>query len=123
MRTLDQIYWDTLCTKECKCACLEDALYAHPDLVNVRGVSELVKISYTNWKGETADRVIKPGHFHFGQTQYHREEQWLLTAYDVNKKQSRTFAMKDIHKWEPFIRPAPKPVRTSERGDRGFFDT
>ena len=103
MRSLDQIYWDTECDGKCKCNSLEDALFTHPELVKARGSSELVKISYTNYKGVTSERIIKPGRVFFGKNTWHKTEQWLLTAYDVNKKSSREFAMKDIHKWEPFV--------------------
>ena len=60
-----------------------------------------VRILYTNYKGVTAWRVIVPGQIRFGATEHHGEEQWLLEAHDVEKDAPRTFAMKDIQKWEP----------------------
>ena len=63
-------------------------------------MNEIVTILYTNWKGETAERDIKPIELWFGATEYHPEEQWLLRALDIEKNDERNFAMKDIQRWE-----------------------
>lgn len=60
---------------------------------------EVVKILYTNYRGEKTDRKIIPQKLWFGSTQYHKEKQWLLDAYDLNKKAKRTFAIRDITYW------------------------
>ena len=62
-----------------------------------------VKILYTNWKGETSIRKILPKEIVFGSNQWHKEEQWLLVAYDIGKKADRSFALKDIKSWEPIL--------------------
>jgi predicted DNA-binding transcriptional regulator YafY len=58
-----------------------------------------VRILYTNYRGETALRIIVPQKILFGETEWHPEPQWLLEAYDVEKGASRSFAMKDIRAW------------------------
>ncbi len=58
-----------------------------------------VKITYKNWRGEVAERSIQPIELWYGKTDYHPEEQWLLKAYDIEKKAERDFAVKDILKW------------------------
>ena len=58
-----------------------------------------VKICYTNYRGETAIREITPKTIHFGSTEWHPEPQWLLTAFDIEKKADRDFAIKDIRAW------------------------
>lgn len=58
-----------------------------------------VKLLYTNYRGETNIRTIIPKKIWFGGTDWHPEEQWLLDAYDIDKKADRTFAMKDIKTW------------------------
>ena len=58
-----------------------------------------VRILYTNYRGETALRSIVPERIHFGSTQWHPEPQWLLDALDLDKKEPRTFAIKDIRTW------------------------
>ncbi len=55
-----------------------------------------IRVRYTNWKGDTADRTIVPHHIFFGSTEYHPEPQWLVHAYDVEKSALRDFALKDM---------------------------
>ncbi len=58
-----------------------------------------VHILYTNWKGETAERHVVPIELWFGSTEWHKEEQWLLRAKDLDKGAIRDFALKDVLKW------------------------
>lgn len=50
-------------------------------------------VAYQNWRGEVATREIKPICLWFGQTQWHPEDQWFLTAWDVEKQVERDFAL------------------------------
>ncbi len=75
--------------------------YIPPPFVPPSRAHENVHILYTNYRGETAHRTIRPGKLYFGSTEWHPEEQWLLAAYDVGKQASRDFAMKDILEWRP----------------------
>lgn len=61
--------------------------------------TKTVKIIYTNYRDETAERVIEPISIWFGSTEWHKEEQWLLKAIDIEKNAERDFALKDIKKW------------------------
>jgi len=58
-----------------------------------------ISICYTNYRGETSIRKIIPLKIWFGKTDWHKEEQWLLDAIDVEKNAERSFAMKDIKAW------------------------
>lgn len=58
-----------------------------------------VKILYTNWKGVTKVRTIIPKKIIFSSNKWHKEEQYLLEAFDVEKQDIRTFACKDIKSW------------------------
>lgn len=58
-----------------------------------------VKILYTNWKGETKYRNIIPKSIEFKSTEWHKQEQWILNALDVDKNADRAFAIKDIKEW------------------------
>lgn len=60
---------------------------------------QIVKICYTNYKGETSIRDIIPIKIWFGKTEWHPEKGWLMDAYDIDKKAERSFAMKDIKAW------------------------
>ena len=55
-----------------------------------------VTLTYTNWKGETAERTIIPRRIWWGSTEWHPEPQWLLTAFDVDKGSERDFSLKDF---------------------------
>ena len=59
-----------------------------------------IKILYTNWKNETRYRIIIPISIEFKSTVWHKEEQWILNAIDVEKNEQRAFAMKDIKEWQ-----------------------
>ena len=55
-----------------------------------------LKIQYKNWRGVIAEREILPRRCYFGSNEWHTENQWLMTAWDVQKDAMRTFAMSDI---------------------------
>lgn len=59
-----------------------------------------VSILYKNWKGETDWRWILPLNIYFGKTEWHPEYQWLMEAFDLDKRAPRTFAVKDIQSWK-----------------------
>lgn len=61
--------------------------------------NERVKILYTNWKGITAYRNIIPKSIEFKSTDWHKEQQWILNALDIDKQADRVFAIKDIKEW------------------------
>ena len=60
---------------------------------------KVVRILYTNYRGETTIRRIIPERIWFGETEWHQERQWLLDAFDIDKSQRRSFAVKDIRAW------------------------
>lgn len=59
-----------------------------------------VRILYTNYRGETGYRMIVPISISFQSTDWHPQEQWILTAFDLDKNAERGFAVADIQKWE-----------------------
>jgi hypothetical protein len=54
-----------------------------------------IKVTYTNHRGETARRTITPLYLHYGATEYHHVDQWLLSVWDHEKKDLRTYAFDD----------------------------
>lgn len=58
------------------------------------GANGVQPVPYTNYKGETAIRNIMPVTLYYGSNEWHPEEQWLLIAWDSEKKALRTFALK-----------------------------
>lgn len=67
------------------------------------GVTELerdapeYRFSYRNWRGEIAERRVRPIRMEFGATEWHPEPQWLMIAWDLDKNAERAFAMADIN--------------------------
>ena len=58
----------------------------------------IIKVLYTNWKGETRTREIIPtGSVRWDRTAFHLEPQWLLQAMDVEKGEMRDFALRDCN--------------------------
>lgn len=57
---------------------------------------QAVKLVYTNYKGETSERHIIPKGMNWGSTPWHPEPQWLVVAYDLDKKAYRDFALRDF---------------------------
>ena len=61
---------------------------------------EMIKFEYTNYKGITSIRHVVPEGIRFGHTKWHKEDQWLLKAFDLDKNAIREFAVKDIKGWK-----------------------
>lgn len=68
---------------------------AHPPLCVMPGVEHLV-VRYTNYRGETAVRRLRPIMFWFGATEWHPKPQWLLKAVDSDRGVTRDFAVADM---------------------------
>jgi len=54
-----------------------------------------LQFKYTNYKSETSVRNVIPYKIWFGSTDFY-EEQWLLHAFDLDYKQERNFALREI---------------------------
>ncbi len=52
--------------------------------------------TYRNYKGIISDRKVIPSSIYFGSTEYHKEAQWLLSGFDLDKMENRVFAVCDI---------------------------
>ncbi len=59
----------------------------------VPGPTREQTITYTNWRGETAQRRIVPERLWYGVTEWHPEPGWLLDATDLDKRERRVFAL------------------------------
>ena len=58
---------------------------------------ETVTLDYTNYEGKRALRRVMILELFMGQTEHHPKFQWLVKAYDVDKKALRDFALASIH--------------------------
>ncbi|GAA4241522.1 hypothetical protein [Winogradskyella damuponensis] len=55
-----------------------------------------IKVLYTNWRGETGIRNIVPVKIYYGSTEWHKEDGWLMEAFDLDREAIRVYSMKDI---------------------------
>jgi len=72
--------------------CLLNHKYSCPHYIPTTSI----KVKYKNWKGEIGIRNIIPKQIHYGSTNYHKENQWLMDVFDVDKDAQRTYAIMDI---------------------------
>lgn len=56
-------------------------------------ISRDLRIMYTNWKGVRRERIIRPISIFFGANRWHPDLQWLVVAWDMEKRERRTFAL------------------------------
>ena len=73
--------------------------YAERAVADAKPDSRLVRIDYTNWKGERQQRTIHPLNMFWGSNEWHPQPQWLIEAFDLEKKAVRTFAANKVHGW------------------------
>lgn len=67
-----------------------------PEPIRFTAWPDIITVTYTNWKGITATRRIRPHSLRFGSTEWHPEPQWLMKAEDIEKNELREFALKDM---------------------------
>lgn len=60
----------------------------------------VVTIGYINHRGEISVREIIPKEFGWGSNDYYPTPQFLLDAYDLGKREHRTFALNNILFWK-----------------------
>lgn len=57
--------------------------------------SQAIRFHYRNWQGKVALRHATPISLRFGTSEWHREEQWLMRAYDHDHQAECEFALTD----------------------------
>lgn len=56
-----------------------------------------LKFYYRNWKGKCSYRTVSGvKSVWYGESEYHKGNQWFLTAFDLEKDDFRDFALIDI---------------------------
>jgi len=71
------------------------------DCVITIGFGQRITFSYMNWRGEPSQRHVETYRVYWGVTEWHPEPGWLLAAFDLDKREHRQFAMKDMSNVEP----------------------
>lgn len=57
----------------------------------------MIEIDYTNWKGERSKRLIIPKWIKYEPDNKYHGSCFVLTAFDKEKKEYRSFKLNDIH--------------------------
>ena len=61
--------------------------------------AQVIMVEYTNYRDETAIRRIIPKRLLFQATKWHPRPQWIMEAYDLDRKADRSFALQDVVSW------------------------
>jgi predicted DNA-binding transcriptional regulator YafY len=59
----------------------------------------VIKVRYKNGRGEVGTRDIIPLEVIYGSTEWHKEEQWFMKAWDLIKNDYRIYALRDVLEW------------------------
>lgn len=62
-------------------------------------VFQEARFRYRNHNHQVADRRVYPLKITYGTTEWYKEPQWLLEAWDLYKEAMRTFALRNILEW------------------------
>lgn len=57
---------------------------------------QTIRFKYKNWRGTLAIRTARVIRLIYSSTEWHRESQWLLEAFDEEKNAVRLFALRDM---------------------------
>ena len=58
--------------------------------------ASLVRFRYRNHKGIEEIRTVRPIRIWFGSSAWHPDSQWLLEGFDLERMQTRDYAMSGI---------------------------
>ncbi|MCK1585451.1 hypothetical protein IVB03_39345 [Bradyrhizobium sp. 168] len=62
-----------------------------------------IEFEYTNWEGRKGIRQAIPLSIRFGKSEWHGVPQWLMLAYDIDKRAEREYAMADMQFEDGFL--------------------
>lgn len=69
----------------------------HAPIPSTTGIRRPYLFKYRNHRNEVAIRSVIPMEIFYGKTEFYPEEQWLMTAFDLDRDLPRTFAMNRIN--------------------------
>jgi hypothetical protein len=78
---------------------LDEELEPFADYSVLERSEQIAIVEYHNHRGETRPRRIVPEYLWHGQTEWHKEPQWLLRAFDMEKLKRLDFAMGGVVRW------------------------
>lgn len=63
----------------------------------------VLEFDYINFRGEKSKRKCIASSITYGMNEWHKEPQWLLFAFCLDKMDYRTFAMKDMENIKVYL--------------------
>lgn len=57
---------------------------------------QVIRFRYRNWEGVVSERTARVTTLAYGSTEWHPQPQWLVQAFDMEKKAERLFALRDM---------------------------
>lgn len=79
----------------------------------------LLEFDYVNYRGESSHRRIKVNRTLYGNNKYHPIPQWMIDGDDLDKKERREFAMRDMTNVTGIEPPYHKPTVQDSRDFHG----
>jgi len=64
-----------------------------------------MSFTYKNHREETLTRTVSPHKVWYGSTQWHKDPQYFLEAFDHDKMETRSFALRDIAYETIYVEP------------------
>ena len=55
--------------------------------------ADIATFLYVNHRGKVSFRTVRPIRIWFGSTAWHNESQWFMEAFDLDKMETRDFAL------------------------------
>lgn len=84
-------------------------------------MSTKITFTYKNHRDITSQREVVPVSISYSSNKWHPIEQWLLVAHDLQRGQTRTFALKDIKDWKEVEETLAWPVDDPRCTCEGFY--
>jgi hypothetical protein len=57
---------------------------------------QIIKFKYKNWQGVVANRAARIECLIYSSSEWHPEPQWLVKAFDFDRRETRLFALVDM---------------------------
>lgn len=78
-----------------------------------------IRFTYKNHEGTTDERHAVPLEIHYGSNEWHKEPQYFLRAYDLDRKAIRDFALANILTgMTPYLSYSSPPKPEADRASR-----
>lgn len=82
---------------------------------------QVIEFDYVNWRGEAARRQVKPMTVRWGTSDWYKEPQWLLSCWDLERKDVREFALANMTNVKQQDRPSTSRSQVWTSNDNWYW--